>query len=64
MIGVAPTSLNEGDVVEVVLADLEGELPEQELAALNDALDESWEQLESGDEVSAEDAIELVSRVQ
>lgn len=63
LVGVAPSNLGEGAIVEAVLADRDDELPAAELAALNRVLDESWAQLEAGHEVSADEAIAAVSAV-
>jgi len=63
LVGDAPTSLADGTIVDALLADREDDMLGAELMKLNDALDESWAELEDGKEISAEHAIAVVSSI-
>ncbi len=63
LIGEAPAMLREGAIVDVVIADRDDDMSSEELATLNDELDASWVELESGNVVSADDAIAAVRAV-
>lgn len=61
--GDAPASLREGTVLHAVIADREEEMSPEELAQLHRTLDESWDELEAGSEISAADAIRTIRAI-
>lgn len=63
LVGDAPASLREGTVLHAVIADREEEMSPDELDELNRTLDESWDELEQGREISAADVIRTIRAV-
>lgn len=63
LVGDAPASLREGAIVLAMIPDHDEEMSASELEELEANLDESWTQLEAGEEISAAAAILAVSAI-
>lgn len=63
LVGDAPASLREGSVVLAMIPDQGEEMSTSELEKLEANFDESWAQLEAGEEILAAAAILAVSAI-